>query len=352
MKIKILNATSEDREFRPGNFFHDLFNYFAFQLKDESIEWGDEGDILAVTNVDLESLNEIKWQDINLIAAETCQQIYDLSYKLDYSKAYVFVTESWVEQASLKEKFHGLPLIGHYAVFNEIFNYFSEMVSPRSNLTLLEPATEPPLYDFFCLIGRRTNLRQRFMYELAKQDLSKSLVKFNGKVIGNSGAPSEFDLLDYQSNFFSGTYTHGMSVPSKIIQHTLYNNFKLELQFETDSLGGQGWDLVEYHITEKTLKPLIMGKPCLMFGPWAYQKWLLQYDIVLSHNIFATDFDSIEDDQKRAIAVSDLIKKIDFDKVTPDVQQHQKNILGMYQLCNLSKANTLKLYRQLRLLTS
>ena len=94
MKIKILNPLSDNCTLKEGNFFRDCFNYFSSFLKDEPIEWGDDGKLLAVTNVDLDSMNEIAWQDINLIIAETCQQIYDLSYKLDYTKSYIFVTES------------------------------------------------------------------------------------------------------------------------------------------------------------------------------------------------------------------------------------------------------------------
>lgn len=352
MKIKILNYLNENCTFRKSNFFRDIFDYFSEILNDESIEWADQGNILAVTNIDLESPGEISWLDINLIVAETCQQIYDFSYKLDYTKSYIFVTESWVDMSDLKEKFYGLPIIAHYAVFNEIFNYATELVSPRSHITVLEPATDNPAYDFFCLIGRQTNLRRRFIYELAKQDLSNSLVKFYGNIVGNSGAPEKFDLLNYQTNFFGGFHHGGMSIPSKLIQASLYNNFKLEVQFETDALGGQGWDLIEYHVTEKTLKPLIMGKPCVMFGAVGYHKWLKQYNIDLSLGNFKTDFDSIENDQQRVAAVASLIHEIEFDKVVPNVQQHQQNMLGMHQLCNFSKQNTVSLYRQLRLLTS
>lgn len=348
MKIQVLSNGG----FSQNNFFRDLFEYFTTLLGDDPIEWGSEGKILAVTNVDLESLQEIHWADVNLIAAETCQQIYDLSYKLDYTKAYIFVTESWVEPSSLKDKFYGLPLIAHYAVFNEIFNYGSELFSAKSHITALEPSVEQPEYNFFCLIGRQTNLRRRFIYEIAKQDLSKCLVKYNSEIIGNSGAPAKFDCLDYKSGFFGSDHHYGMSTPSKLIQSSLYNNFKAEVQFETDATGGQGWDLIEYHVTEKTLKPLIMGKPCVMFGPVGYHIWLKQYNIDLSLGNFKTNFDSIENDQQRVATVASLIDEIEFDKVVPNVQQHQQNILGMHQLCDLSKQNTLSLYRQLRLLSS
>lgn len=346
MKIQV----SQSESFASNNFFRDVFEYFTTLFGDEPIEWGAEGNILAVTNVELNSLNQIAWQDVNLIAAETCQQIYDLAYKLDYTKAYIFVTESWADIEFLKTKFYGLPLIAHYAVFNEVFNYGSELFAAKSHITALPQMTEPPEYKFFSLIGRKSNLRTRFIYELIKQDLSDCLVRYNSDQVGNSDAPAELDQLNYKSGFYGDSHHYGMSTPSKLIQASLYNNFKAEVQFETDASGGQGWDLVEYHVTEKTLKPLIMGKPCIMFGPVGYHTWLDQFGIDLGLGNFDTDYDLVESDVERMCAVVDYIKQIDFTKVQPNQELHDKNIIGLHKLSNLSKANTLDLYRRIRAL--
>lgn len=348
MKIQIINSESENSSFSSRTFFRDIFDYFASLLKDEPIEWGKDGNILAINQVDLESMQEIPWQEFNLISAETCQQIYDLSYKLDYTKAYIFVTESWVDSESLKTKFHGLPLIAHYAVFNEVFNYGSELFAAKSHITALPQMTEPPEYKFFSLVGRKSNLRSRFIYELTKQDLSNCLVKYNGTPVGNSNAPVDLDRLDYKSGFYGYSHHYGMSTPSKLIQASLYNNFKAEVQFETDASGGQGWDLDEYHVTEKTLKPLIMGKPCIMFGPVGYHAWLDQFGIDLGLGNFDTDYDSVESDVERMCAIVDYIKQVDFTKVQPNQELHDKNIIGLHKLSNLSKSNALDLYRRIR----
>jgi len=347
MKIQVLNPNADTGLFKKDGFFRDIFNYFADLSKAQPVEWTkDAGKVLAVCNTDLSSLDSIPWQDINLIAAETCQQIYDVAYKLDPTKAYIFVTESWIDIDFLKQKFFGIPILAHYAVFNEIFNYGRELFDPKSHITMLDTKSLDDRYEFFCLIGRVSNLRHRFIYELSKLNLEKSLVKYNGKVIGNSGAPASFDSLDYQSGFFGGSH-YGMSTPSKLIQSSLYNNFKLEVQFETDSCSGRGWDLVEYHVTEKTLKPLIMGKPCLMFGPVGYHEWLSQFGIDLGHNNFTTEFDSIESDANRAAAVVKVLAQVKFNEIQSNLDQKEKNLLGMHQLCNLSKTNILNLYHRI-----
>jgi hypothetical protein len=350
MKIRILNHNSENCTITAGHFFRDIIKYFSRLFKDSAIEWGDSGDILAVTNVDLDKEYNIQWSEINIVFAETCQQIYDLSYKLDQTKAYIFVTESWVNFDHLKEKFYGLPLIAHYAVFNEVFNYGYELFSIKSHLSTVQKSKDPAEHDFFCLIGRQSTLRGRFIHDLARHDLSNSLVKYNGSVVGNSGVSEKLDCLDYKSGFFDTAADSDMlgMLPSKLIQSSLYNNFKAEIQFETDSVGGRGWDLTEYHVTEKTLKPLIMSKPCVMYGPVGYLQWLQTFGIDLGHGNFDIDYDSITNDQQRAQAVAEQIKKIDFDKVVPSTEHYHRNLVGLHQMCDLSKENTVNLYRHIR----
>ena len=347
MKIRILNSDSDKCTISSGHFFRSTFDYFSNFFNDEPIVWGDQGDILAVTNVDLTRFDDISWAEINIVFAETCQQIYDLSYRLDQTKAYIFVTESWADFDHLKEKFYGLPLIAQYGVLNEVFNYGGELFSIRSHISILEKSKELPEYDFFCLIGRQSTLRGRFIHKISRCDLTNSLVKYNGSVIGDSGAPEKFDQLDYKNGFF-GTANLGSMIPSKFIQSSLYNNFKAEIQFETDSVGGQGWDLIEYHVTEKTLKPLIMSKPCMMYGPVGYLQWLRTFGIDLGHDNFDIDYDSITNDQQRAVAVAEQIKKINFDTVVPSTEQHHSNLVGLHQLCDLSKENTVNLYHHIR----
>jgi hypothetical protein len=347
MKIRILNPDSDNCTISSGHFVRSTFDYFSNLFNDAPIEWGSTGDILAVTNVDLNGFDHISWAETNIIFAETCQQIYDLSYRLDQTKAYIFVTESWADFDHLKEKFYGLPLIAHYGVLNEVFHYGSELFSVKSHINILEKSKELPEHDFFCLIGRQSALRGRFIHALTQHDLSNSLVKYNGNLIGNSGAPEEFDRLDYKNGFFNVSNI-GSMIPSKIIQPSLYNNFKAELQFETDSIGGRGWDLIEYHVTEKTLKPLVMSKPCMMYGPVGYLQWLQSFGIDLGHGNFDINYGSIVDDQHRVVEVVEQIKHVDFDKVVPSTKQHHSNLVGLHRLCDLSKENTVNLYRHIK----
>lgn len=354
MYIKILNAESNDCHLRVGHFFREIMNFFAEYYLDNQISWGDTGKVLAISNLDFDTtLTDIPWEDVNIICAETCQQIYDNLYRLDKTKAYIFLTESWVDLDHLKEKCYGIPIIAHYSVFNEILNYGSELFQARSYLSTLTNITHSAEYDFFCLIGRKTNLRTNFMFNLSKLDLTNSLVKYNGQMVAGSGALEKFDKLDYRTGFYNPNASYiGMSVPSKLIQEDLYKNFKYEIQFETDSTGGNGWDLIEYHITEKTIKPLIMGKPCLMFGPVNYNSWLSTFDIDLGHGNFDYKYDSIPNDFDRAAGMITYAKDLVPNNIQHNSAQHDKNMLGFLKLCNTSRAACVDMYKKIKLICS
>lgn len=350
MKIQILNYNNEKCTIRETNFFRDLFYYFDRMFEAELIEWtGEKSNILAVTDTDLGNYHSFDWADINIVFAETCQRIFEYHYKLDLTKAYIFVTESAIDFEILKKKFYGLPLLGHYTVFNEVFQYGTNLFTVKTPLTLFEPSSEPPPHDYFCLIGRKTSNRERFIYKLAKQDLSNCLVKYNGEIIGNSGAPMKFDFFNYREGFFlAPDQDSGGMVPSKAVQSSLYNNFRAEIQFETDAYGASGWDMPDYHLTEKTIKPLIMKKPCMIYGPAGYMNWLSTFGIDIGHGNFKFSYDKIEDHSGRMDAMLEEIKSVDWSSVEPDPEQHIKNLGGFHELCNMSKRNALRLYHRIR----
>lgn len=304
---------------------------------------------LAVTHYDLQDIVNIDWQNLNLIFAETCQQIYDYQYKLDNTKAYVFITESAADFDYLKNKFYGVPIIGHFAIFNEILDYGKELYSVQSHLTTIPKASEQvPNYDFFCLIGRKTNLRGRFVTKMSQLDLEKSLLKYNGKIIEKSGAPHHYDQLDYAAKNFYNDYfkvPSGMTLYSKVVQPQLYQDFKFEVQYETDAYESVGWEISEYHITEKTIKPLIMNKPCLMYGAPNYHRWLASYGIDLGHGNFdVKKFDDVECDESRVDALIKYLGTFDnFDDVMPNNECFKNNIFGLYLLAQFSFDNLRRL---------
>lgn len=349
MKIKILNANSENCNIGVNQYYRSLFNTFASVRNDNLIEWGNEGSILAVTNQDLTSLQTIDWHEINLIFAENCQQIFDFAFLLDMTKSYIFVTESFVDFEILKKKFMGFPLLAHYCVLNEVFEYGSLFFNANTYYSLIEQCSIDANfeYDFFCLIGRPSGLRNKFIHALAKKDLSRCLVKYNGKVWGTSGADPRLDALDYQNGFFNNGQQIGLQLPSKMIQASLYQNFRAEIQFETDAIGGQGWDIPEFHVTEKTLKPLLMSKPCMMFGPPGYLSWLLTQGIDLGHGCFDQTYDHIVNDSERLYSMIDVIDTVNWEDVKPNANQLSKNILGLHKLSQLSKTACVDLYKKL-----
>lgn len=340
-----------------GTKFHMAQQYIEYcsQLFDSpEITWSTaKGELLAVTNIDLRERLTIDWHDVNLIFAETCQQIYDYSFKLNPAKAYVFITESAADFKDLQEKFFGISIVKHFTIFNEVIDYGKELFVMQSHLATIEPARHEPEFDFFCLVGRKSTLRSRFVSRLSQLDLSKSLVKYHGEVVPGSGAPFGYDQFDYASkNFYRDYYmvTSGMTLLSKIVQPKLYDNFRFEVQYETDSLESHGWSIKEYHVTEKTIKPLIMNKPCLMYGPWQYHQWLASYGVDLGQGNFDhAQFDNIQDDAKRADAIIHYLSSIkDYKEIVPNQSCFEKNIFGLYRLSCWTRENVRDFYSFLK----
>lgn len=346
--MHIQTIEDESRPQVSANFFRLFVEYANRYNQREVWTWGKhDSDVLAINEHDLREEFEIPWKKLNLIFAENCQQIYEYAFKLDQTKAYIFVTESWISKEELGIKFHGIPIVKHFCILNEILNYGRELYSPESHLSFIASTTEDPEFDFFCLVGRQSSLRARFISRLATIDLSNSLVKYNGKAMPGSGA-YDHDSFSYNVNSIGGNYYRietGMTSLPKYIQSKLYSKFKFEVQFETDACGGQGWDVTEYHVTEKTLKPLIMGKPCLMFGPVDYMSWLASWGIDLGHRNFQYNYDNITDDKQRVDEMVAYLKTLDFDKIVPNTEQHQSNMHGFYRLGQLSQRNCAELYQ-------
>ena len=310
------------------------------------------GKILAVWYTELASHEHISWHPVNIIFAKTVQQIYDFRHRLDPDCSYIFVTESWCDLDSMREFFEPT-ILDHCCVLNEVMDYGREWFQFDSHLAVIETdCTVTPSYDFFCLIGRRSWLRSMMISELLSLDLSHSLVKYHGTVLTACDA-ANFDSFNYdQHNFYSDYHRvpTGLTRLSKLVQASLYHNFRFEVQVETDPYGDHmGWDLHEFHVTEKSLRPLIMNKPCLMLGPRGYHGWLAQHGIDLGQRNFDwTAFDSIADERDRMIAMIKVLADVDFSSVKPSHEEYVNNLAGLHSLANLSKASARRFDRLIR----
>lgn len=315
-----------------------FINLSAAIKSDTPITWCTEsGDILAVDWYDIGHLTYIPWKDVNIVATETFQQVVDALKLFDTSRSYILITESFAEPEVIKKALPSLNIINTFTRFVEVFEYGQNMFNPVTQYAWTQDFKREPEYDFFSLIGRTSWLRSHMVNRLSTFDLSNSLVKYSGKQVDASKAP-DLDPVSYNPEiFYSTNNTFNETpwmIPAKLIPTELYQKFYFEIQHETDPYHSKGWQIAEFHLTEKTIKPLIMGVPCLMFGAPGYNTWLLEsHGIDLSLGQFDMQYDKITNNMQRIdtmlMQLPDLIKH----KVSLNTHdQHAKNMLGFSKL--------------------
>lgn len=335
MQIQTLGVEAHRGEI---NTIKDFFSLSDALKSQDTITWCTEsGDVLAVDWHDLGHRTYIPWKDINIVVTETFQQIVDALKLFDYNRSYIIVTESFATPNTIKTVLPNLKIIKNFTRFVEIFEYGQRMCNPVHQYTWTQGLERTPLYDFFCLLGRTSWLRSHMITRLSSFDIGNSLVKYNGKPSAKSLAPN-LDPIAYDPNIFYSTdntfSTTPWLIPAKLIPTELYQKFYFEIQHETDPYLQRGWQIAEFHLTEKTIKPLIMGVPCLMLGAPGYNNWLLEsFGIDLSLGQFDMSFDPITNNMQRVDFMLAQVPELIKNKVSLNThEQHAKNMLGFYKL--------------------
>lgn len=327
-----------------------FFNYASEYLSLPKIVWtGEESDILVVS-AETQKNYTIPWTDINIVVGETFQQIVNLLPKFDLTKKYIFVTESYADPSELNRVFSGVDVLYAASIFKEVYMFGSELCTPWSPLSWsVRKSVGLPHNDFFTIIGRQSPLRSYFINELSKLNLSKSLVKYHGVINDQCVGQQHLDQFNFQGLEFNHAHykiKSGICLLPKMIQSSLYDNFKFEVQCETDThTKDGGWSITEYHVTEKTLKPLISNKPCLMLGAKGYNTWMNSFGIDLGHDNFDMSYDTVSDDYQRTSAMLGQLQGIlDDNQVTASESIYASNIGGLVKLSQFSTHHYINLF--------
>lgn len=347
MQIQTLGTSSLRGELDTIKKFVNL----SAAIKSQSpVTWSTEsGDVLAVDWYDLGHLTSIPWKDVNIVVTETFQQVVDALKLFDTTRSYILVTESFATKETIKETFPNLHIVGTFTRFVEVFEYGQHMFNPVNQYTWAQDFKREPEYDFFCLIGRTSWLRSHMINRLSAFDIRNSLVKYGGKQIEKSAAP-DLDAVSYDPGTFyftDNTFTETpWLIPAKVIPVDLYRKFYFEVQHETDPYYSKGWQIKEFHLTEKTIKPLIMGVPCLMLGAAGYNTWLSDsFGIDLSLGQFDMSFDSITNNVQRLDIMLARMPELIRRKVSLNTQDlHAKNMLGFSKLRDFNLQQFRELY--------
>lgn len=306
-----------------------------------------ESSILVVDVFEIYKNKNIKFHDTNLIVVETLRQIIDLldiGY-LDLSKKYIVFSESYWDEREYQ-----------WPGFNYSFVYISWEINDVRNrlansanlyhylLDINAPEKYNPEYDFLCLAGRGKPWRDAFINALkSKVNLSNSLTSYFGTSLGHSDLlaldiPYSRVKENFEDEFYSplqkGKHPYVLSYFTK---PELFYKTKFSVVVETEA------EYNEYHITEKTLKCLVMGHPFVVMGTPGYLKFLRSLGFMTCEHLFNEDYDKISDLKTRINAVVDLVKDLQINYTF-----NPKDLIAMqsHNLRNLFQLKDINTYKQ------
>lgn len=309
-------------------------------------EFSDSG-IPVFDIFELMSQDQFNFKDVNVVVVETFRQFLTIKDKLDKSKKYIIVTESYWDVT-----IYNINDINYTVIYTpwDIIDCQNRL-SNRSNLyfhlidlDLLSKYN--PKYNFLCLAGRSKGWRDKFINKLKESiDLSNTLTSYYGTCLGHkdlceldldydrTSSKFEFENKFYQSIQLPDT-THKYNL-SYFTKNELFYLTKFSLVVETEA------ELEEYHVTEKTLKCLMLGHPFVVIGTPNYLKFLHSLGFTTYSTLFDESYDSIPELNSRMDAVINLTKQLcnqNFDAtILKDIQN--KNINALIKLRDVSTYN-------------
>ncbi len=297
--------------------------------------YGDSG-IPVYDFFELINYDQLHFDTLNVIAVETLGQFLLIKNKLDKTKNYIVFSEShWDTQkytVDLNYEFVYMPW--------DLIDCQNRLAN-RSNLYFhlfdLDLLTKyQPKYDFLCLTGRSKKWRDKFISKLETElDLKNSLTSYYGKCLGHSDL-LKLDIHYERSNSkleFEDKFYRPINVPgtnykynlSYFTKNELFHQTKFSLVVETEA------ELQEYHVTEKTMKCIVLGHPFVVVGTPYYLEFLHSLGFMTYSQLFNENYDSILDIDDRMNAVIKLVRELQTQtfciKTLHEIQQHNINTL-------------------------
>ena len=261
---------------------------------------------------EIENNDDLVFCDTNIIVTETLKQLKKIAHKLDQNKKYIIFSESYWDTEKTKIDLDYQLIYMPWDLVD-----CQNRLANRSNLyfhliDLDFLSRYNPSYDFLCLIGRSKPWRNDFVKKLQSTiNLENSLTSYYGTCLGNkellnldifyerSNSKEEFENKFYQTIVIPETnLKYNLSYFTK---NELFYSTKFSLVVETEA------ELEEYHVTEKTMKCIMLGHPFVVMGTPGYLKFLHSMGIITFNDIFDESYDSILDLETRMDAVIKLV---------------------------------------------
>ena len=266
--------------------------------------------------------NNFNFLDKNIIVVETLNQFLSIYNRLDKSKKYLILSESYWDTKIFKLDLDYTLITVPWDLID-----FQNYLGSRSNLhfhlldlNFLEKYN--PKFDFLCLAGRAKPLRDIFINKLIDQiSLDNSLTSYYGQCLGNTdlididlqydrnNSKEEFENKFYKKILIDNSQHHYNL--SYFTKNDLFYLTKFSIIVETEI------EHKEYHVTEKTIKCLVLGHPFVVVGTPGYLKFLNDLGFKTYNSIFDESYDNIDNYEERMQQVINTVKKLknfSFDK--------------------------------------
>lgn len=248
----------------------------------------------------------------------------------DKNKEYIIFSNGWWDVNKYDFGFKYTLCVYNYIWYNYIvlmtypqyINYYIDktyqFTNSKSNL-------------FCALIGVNKPARDYFVEEITRNVIPNNyILNYCGKELGQSSR--HYDL-NYNFNKYAPAdpiesvteqYTISYSIPTE-----LFNSARFNLVVETNI------DLTsEFHFTEKTLKPLIIGMPFIVMSTPHYLENMHKLGFRTFNELWNEDYDKIENFEDRATAIIELINDLsEFD--------WNKNKEKLQEIVNHNKINVI-----------
>ncbi len=295
--------------------------------------------IFDIFEIETSAKHNLNFKNVNVIVVETFRQFLSILNKLDKSKKYIILSESYWDT-------NGYQIDLNYELIFVPWDLIDcqNRLTNRSNLYFylydLDFFTKyDPKYDFLCLVGRTKQWRDQFVNKLQQKiNLDNSLISYYGNCIGNkalldidfayerSNSRFEFENKFYKQILIPGTeYKYNLSHFTK---NELFYNTKFSVIVETEA------ELEEYHITEKTIKCLILGHPFVVIGTPKYLNFLHSLGFTTYSDMFDESYDNLTNLEDRMNSVINLIEKLKLQDL--DIKQlksiQEKNLKAIVKI--------------------
>lgn len=163
---------------------------------------------------------------------------------------------------------------------------------------------EKPLL-FSCLIGTTKPARDTFVKKLISNVKNKNyILNYSGKEFGQ---PSRDIDVNYDYDNFLAlrpiktNYCIAFTIPIE-----MFNRAKINLVVETNT-----YDFKEVHLTEKTMKPLMLGCPFVVLSSYKFLEYLKNLGFKTYGEFWSEEYDNIQNLDDRIDAIIEVINYID-----------------------------------------